>query len=116
MIFFLGWSVKSLPDFLADGAVRTQDPVGPPAESPERECERLRRELETVRGQLAEQTRRVESLTEELEKTRNKEHDYTQNLTKALEQVEKNLEKSNVWLNVIHIHFSFFILDENSYR
>ncbi|KAJ3661463.1 hypothetical protein Zmor_005858 [Zophobas morio] len=87
---------KSLPDFLADGAVRTQDPVGPPAESPERECERLRRELETVRGQLAEQTRRVESLTEELEKTRNKEHDYTQNLTKALEQVEKNLEKSNM--------------------
>jgi hypothetical protein len=87
---------KSLPDFLADGAVRTQNTDGLPVESPERECDRLRRDLEIVRGQLAEQTRRVESLTRELEIARNKEHDYTQNLAKALEQVEKNLERSNM--------------------
>lgn len=85
-----------MPDFLADGAVRTQNTDGLPVESPERECDRLRRDLEIVRGQLAEQTRRVESLTRELEIARNKEHDYTQNLAKALEQVEKNLERSNV--------------------
>lgn len=82
---------------MADGAVHTQDHNGPPAESPDRECERLRRELETVKGQLAEKTRNVETLTRELEIARNKEHDYTQNLAKALEQVEKNLERSNVF-------------------
>ncbi|XP_044270067.1 uncharacterized ENTR1 family protein [Tribolium madens] len=87
---------KSLPDFLADGAVCPQNPDGPQVESPERECERLRRELEVCRGQLVERTRQVENLTRELEIARNKEHDYTQNLAKALEQVEKNLEKSNM--------------------
>lgn len=91
---------KSLPDFLADGAVRNQSLEGQSVESPERECDRLRRELEIVRGQLFEQNRRIHGLTRELESARAKEHDYTRNLAKALEQVEKSLEQSNVCYNL----------------
>lgn len=89
---------KSLPDFLADGAVRTKNENAVPGQSPERErdVDRLRQELELCRRQLLEQTRRADLLQRELEIARNKEHEYTQNLGKALEQVEENLDKSNV--------------------
>ncbi|KAI4472102.1 endosome-associated trafficking regulator 1 [Holotrichia oblita] len=88
---------KSLPDFLADGAVRTKNENVLPGQSPERErdVDRLRQELELCRRQLLEQTRRADLLQRELEIARNKEHEYTQNLGKALEQVEENLDKSN---------------------
>lgn len=88
---------KSLPDFLADGAVRSQSNDGASAgQSPEWETDRLRQELELTRRQLHEQIRRGDNLQRELEISRNKEHEYTQNLAKTLEQVENNLERSNV--------------------
>ncbi|KAJ8911418.1 hypothetical protein NQ315_005951 [Exocentrus adspersus] len=87
---------KSLPDFLADGAVCSQkSETSSIAHSPESESERLRHELDMTRRQLVDKTRLCESLSRELELARNKEHEYTQNLAKALEQVEHNLEKSN---------------------
>lgn len=87
---------KSLPDFLADGAVKTKNEGSIQGESPERDVDRLRQELESYRRQLSEQTRRADVLERELEMERNKEHEYTQNLGKMLEQVEGNLDKSNV--------------------
>ncbi|GJQ78766.1 hypothetical protein Trydic_g2798 [Trypoxylus dichotomus] len=88
---------KSLPDFLADGAVRTKNEGTLPGQSPERErdVDRLRQDLELCRRQLLEQTRRADLLQRELDVARNKEHEYTQNLGKALGQVEENLDKSN---------------------
>lgn len=65
-------------------------------QSPERETDRLRRELELCRRQLAEQTRRADHLQRQLDASRDKEHEYTHNLTKAMEQVEENLNISNV--------------------
>ncbi|XP_017780329.1 PREDICTED: serologically defined colon cancer antigen 3 homolog [Nicrophorus vespilloides] len=89
---------KSLPDFLADGAARTQnnDGINNSGQSPEYDTNRLRQEMELLRQQLQIQTRRADFLSRELELARNKEHEYTQNLAKALEQVEKNLERSNI--------------------
>lgn len=88
---------KSLPDFLSDGAVfpQTEDNnhIG---QSPERESDRLRRELEIVRRQLSEQTRRADHLQRQLDNYKEREREYTQNLAKALEQVEENLNISNV--------------------
>ncbi|KAK9891921.1 hypothetical protein WA026_017405 [Henosepilachna vigintioctopunctata] len=87
---------KSLPDFLNDGAVRSQTAENMSTnQSPERDYERLQRELELVRRQLVEQTIAGDLMKKELEGMRNQEHEYTQNLIKALEQVEDNLERSN---------------------
>ena len=88
---------SSLPDFLTDGAVMTQsNEVASSEQSPDRECDRLRHELEVMRWHLSEQTRRVNLLQRDLEVAMNKEREYTQNLGRALEQVESNLERSNV--------------------
>lgn len=89
---------KSLPDFLADGAVRTQNNNNgtSASQSPEWELDRVRQELDMCRRQLSEQVHRADNLQRELEIARNKEHEYTQNLAKTLEQVEDNLERSNV--------------------
>lgn len=88
---------KSLPDFLSDGAVYSQPEDGSTVgQSPERETDRLRRELELCRRQLSEQSRRAAQLQRQLEASRKKEHEYTHNLTKAMEQVEENLNISNV--------------------
>ncbi|XP_022904091.2 endosome-associated-trafficking regulator 1 [Onthophagus taurus] len=83
---------KSLPDFLADGAVRTQNDDTISVQSPEREVDRCRQELEIARRQLADERRRTEHLQRQLDIARNKEKDYTQSLGKALEQVEQNLD------------------------
>lgn len=106
---------KSLPDFLADGAVRSQsnDGTSSPGQSPEWQADRLREELELNRRQLNEQIRRADNLQRELEVSRNREHEYTQNLAKTLEQVENNLERSNVSIYIVDFvsverAFSFF--------
>ncbi|KAL3275094.1 hypothetical protein HHI36_019865 [Cryptolaemus montrouzieri] len=87
---------KSLPDFLNDGAVRSQtiDNLSTTQNS-ERDPERLQRELELVTRELLEQSNRADVLKRELEGIRNQDNEYTQNLIKALEQVEDNLERSN---------------------
>lgn len=87
---------KSLPDFLSDGAALQPDENGQVGQSPERESDRLRRELEIVRRQLIESNRRSENLQRQLDLSKDRERDYTQNLAKALEQVEDNLSISNV--------------------
>lgn len=86
---------KSLPDFLSDGAVFQPDDssIG---QSPERESDRLRRELELCRRQLSETTRRADHLQRQLDHSKDREREYTQSLAKALEQVEENLNISNV--------------------
>lgn len=87
---------KSLPDFLSDGAVYSQNEDNTVGQSPERETDRLRRELEVYKRQLSEQSRRADHLQRQLDISRNKEHEYTHNLTKAMEQIEENLNISNV--------------------
>ncbi|XP_031348988.1 endosome-associated-trafficking regulator 1 isoform X2 [Photinus pyralis] len=87
---------KSLPDFLTDGAVRSQGSDDNQINhSPESEIDRLRVEVESYRQQLAEQNRRVEQLQLQLDAARNKEQEYTKNLVKALEHVEESLDRSN---------------------
>ncbi|XP_072397159.1 uncharacterized protein [Diabrotica undecimpunctata] len=89
-------SSKSLPDFLADGAACTQqsETLTVP-QSPEGELERLKKELDITKRQLAEKNLMCDNLSRDLEIARNKEHEYTHNLAGALEKVEDNLEKSN---------------------
>lgn len=87
---------KSLPDFLSDGAVFQPEDSNHINQSPERDSDRLRRELELCRRQLAEATRRAEHLQRQLDHSKERERDYTQSLSKALEQVEENLNISNV--------------------
>ncbi|KAK5642314.1 hypothetical protein RI129_008481 [Pyrocoelia pectoralis] len=87
---------KSLPDFLTDGAVRSQaNDDNQMNHSPESEIDRLRQEVGLYRQQVAEQNRRVEQLQLQLDAARNKEQDYTKNLVKALEHVEESLDRSN---------------------
>lgn len=88
---------KSLPDFLTDGAVRTQVTDGASdGQSPLSETDRLRHELELCRRQLADETRGAAQLQRELDVARNKEQEYAQSLVSALEQLEGNLESNNV--------------------
>ncbi|KAK4876704.1 hypothetical protein RN001_009210 [Aquatica leii] len=87
---------KSLPDFLTDGAVRTQaNDDNQIKQTSDSETERLKHECELYREQLMEQNRRVDQLQIQLDAARNKEHEYTKNLVKALEHVEDSLDKSN---------------------
>lgn len=80
---------KSLPDFLTDGAVRSQaNDDNQMNHSPESEIDRLRQ-------QVAEQNRRFEQLQLQLDAAGNKEQEYTKNLVKALEHVEDSLDRSN---------------------
>lgn len=85
-----------MPDFLSDGAVFQPDDSNQLGQSPERESDRIRRELELCRRQLSETIRRADYLQRQLDHSKEREREYTQNLAKALEQVEDNLNISNV--------------------
>ncbi|XP_018336118.1 serologically defined colon cancer antigen 3 homolog [Agrilus planipennis] len=84
---------KSLPDFLADGAVRTQ--VNHEESNNHSHDRELHHEIEFYQTQLAEQTRRANQLQRELDAVRSREHEYSENLSKALEKSERNLKRSN---------------------
>nr|CAD7578205.1 unnamed protein product [Timema californicum] len=105
---------KSLPDFLSDGPIHSDLHDSLPINEDEHsmingvasptvteqshrlisENERLRRELDATRRQLADQTRRVQSLEKDLHTLQSKEHEETASLEKAIEQVEDNLKRS----------------------
>lgn len=107
---------KSLPDFLSDGAVFQPDDNNQIGQSPEREVDRLRRELEVARRQLIESSRRSDQLQRQLDILKDREHEYTQNLAKALEQVEENLNISNVYQDIyffnMKLSYFYFYRDE----
>lgn len=87
---------KSLPDFLNDGAVRSQNADSLSEEQSPDTPERLQREVDLLRRQLTEQTNRADLLKRELEDVRNQENRYKQHLIETLEQLEENLKMSNV--------------------
>ncbi|XP_044766965.1 uncharacterized protein LOC123322940 [Coccinella septempunctata] len=86
---------KSLPDFLNDGAVRSQNPDNLSGSQSPEIPDRLHRELDLLRQQLTEQTNRADMLKRELEETRNQENRYKQHLIETLEQLEENLKRCN---------------------
>uniref|UniRef100_A0A1B6CH86 Endosome-associated-trafficking regulator 1 n=2 Tax=Clastoptera arizonana TaxID=38151 RepID=A0A1B6CH86_9HEMI len=108
----LSGAVKSLPDFLSDDPIhsgRRIDLSHPPSEpsSPslsvseisftqrlEMENERLRRELESSRRQLAEHIQRNQTLEAELQLAKRRDNDDTTHLEKVMEQVEDNLKRT----------------------
>ena len=99
---------KSLPDFLSDGPIRGGHlpPADVTAEAssvsqnhhPEdrfqTENERLRAELDMLRVQNAELSRRVQSLHSEVRTLRAKEQEDTLTMEKAIEQAEENLQRT----------------------
>ncbi|XP_045464750.1 uncharacterized protein LOC123673993 [Harmonia axyridis] len=86
---------KSLPDFLNDGAVRSQNADNLSASQSPETPERLQREMDLLRRQLTEQTNRADMLKRELEEVRNQENRYKQHLFETLGQLEENLKRSN---------------------
>ncbi|XP_069688076.1 uncharacterized ENTR1 family protein [Periplaneta americana] len=107
---------KSLPDFLSDGPIHSgrhtdvDEPIdntagastsnsisrsqSPDPQRLQLENDRLRRDIEVLRRQLADQTRRVQTIEKELYTVRSKEHEETATLEKAIEQVEDNLKRT----------------------
>lgn len=108
---------KSLPDFLSDGPIRQERMEenipnsrgnlvnsvqieesnglpGPEISSPRSEQERLQRDVEMLRRQLAEKNRRIKRLETELEHLHSRDQRETTNLEYALQQVENNLKQT----------------------
>ncbi|XP_034239627.1 endosome-associated-trafficking regulator 1 [Thrips palmi] len=99
---------KSLPDFLSDGPIRGGHlpPADVTAEASgvsqnhvaedmyQTENERLRAEVDVLRGQNTELSRRVHSLQSEVRTLRAKEHEDTVTMEKAIEQAEENIQRT----------------------
>ncbi|XP_060535332.1 uncharacterized protein LOC132707479 [Cylas formicarius] len=89
-------NASSLPDFLADGAVCPSSD-GSPLNSTVTNGHEVNEcgDLETLRRQLAEQTRQCFNLHNELAATRTRAERDAREVAAALESVEENLERSN---------------------
>lgn len=99
---------KSLPDFLSDGPIRgghlppadvTAEASGVsqnhiPEDMYQTENERLRAEVDMLRGQNSELSRRVHSLQSEVRTLRAKEHEDTVTMEKAIEQAEEHIKRT----------------------
>lgn len=114
---------KSLPDFLADGAVCSQaGECSPSVSSPGNELQMLRQDLDVTRRQYAEQLQICESLNRQLERRKKNDQDIVEKFTKSLQFVEENLaaavvsELTGLFVPIVPSHSKLEIVFMNFYQ